>query len=68
MNPLDHLSEPIIVGCYIAYPARRGSRMWLQTMRVTGIEQTEDGYLLLGYTPDGRRTRTKNLQNVVVVQ
>ncbi len=65
--PVDHLFRGINVGDRVAYPMRRGSRMWLTTMKVEKIEELGESFLLLGVDATGRRTRTKNLQNCVVI-
>ena len=65
--PLDYLFREIKVGDRVAYPMRRGSRMWLTTMKVENIEELGGSFLLLGVDATGRRTRTKNLENCEVI-
>ena len=67
MEPTDFLGVPIKPGNRVAYPMRRGSRMWLTTMRIEGIEEVSGKFILFGFGPSGRRTRTKNTQNCVVI-
>lgn len=67
MTPTDFLGRPIKSGDRIAYPMRRGSRMWLSTMWVEGFEESNGKFILFGFNPSGRRTRTKNLQNCVLL-
>jgi hypothetical protein len=67
MTVFDFFGKQIKIGDTCVYPMRRRSRMWLQIIRVDGIEETEDGFLLTGYDGNGRRTRTKNLSSCVIV-
>jgi hypothetical protein len=64
----DFVGKPITVGCRCAYPMRRGSKMWLTTIRVDCIEQIGDTFVLTGYDNAGRRRRTRNIQNCIVVE
>jgi hypothetical protein len=65
---LDFVGKQITPGCRIAYPMRRGSKMWLSSMTVTGIVEEPGGTVtIVGYASDGRRTHTKNVQTCVVL-
>jgi hypothetical protein len=69
MTPVcDFVGKPITVGCRCVYPLRRGSKMWLTTIRVDSIEQIDGTVVLTGYDSAGRRTRTRNIQNCIVVE
>jgi len=59
----DYVGNPITVGCNIVYPVRRGSAMWLNTIKVTQVTPTR----VTGYNADHRLTHVQNLKNVVVV-
>lgn len=64
MNPVvDCVGREIKVGCSLVYPVRRGSWMGLRRMRV----QEVSGGMISGYAPDGRRTRVKNVETLVVI-
>jgi hypothetical protein len=65
---LDFVGKQIAVGCRLAYPMRRGAQMWLSTMKVDQIEELPGGEIVIkGHTGEGRKTRTKNVQNCVVL-
>lgn len=64
---IDFRGKTIEPGMTVAYPVRRGSQMWLKTLRVQGIEATSDGVKLSGFSEVGRRVTITNLQNCVVV-
>ena len=68
MTPVDFLGKPITVGCHCAYPVRRGSRMWLTTMCVEGIEQVGDIVRLRGYNATGYSVSILNIRNCIVVE
>lgn len=62
--PLDFLGHPILVGCNLVYPVRRGSRMWMNKLTVTKVE-TDAVY---GYCPDTNRpVKLTNLNNTTIV-
>jgi hypothetical protein len=63
----DFFGHSIKIGDVCVYPMRRGSKMWMQIIRVDGIELTDNGYVLTGYDGNGRRTRTRNTENCVIV-
>ena len=65
----DFLGREIEVGHTIVYPARRGSRMWMQKASVTGVVQHDRTQppLLVCLNPTGRRVTIQNLNNCVVV-
>lgn len=68
MSVHDFLGNPIEPGCRCVYPVRRGSRMWLTTIRVQQIERGPNDAVLVGYNDVGRRVRVSNLSNCVVVE
>ena len=61
---LDIVGKPIIPGCTVAYPVRKGSKMWMSVVSVTRILD-EGG--LIGLNKAGRHTRIKSVRNCVVV-
>jgi len=62
-KPTDFLGREIKAGDLVVYPVRRGSRMWLNKLTVTqALDDT-----LMGFSPEGRRIKITNLDNVVVV-
>jgi hypothetical protein len=64
MNPaLDFMGREITAGNVIAYPVRRGSKMWLNKLNVQHVEDDK----IVGYNNLGRRITITNLRNVVVV-
>lgn len=68
--PKDYLNKDINVGDLIVYPVRHGSEMWLNTMKVTGIEPRADKEVLVGFNPNiasQRRLTVKNTHTCVVV-
>ncbi len=68
MNEIrDFCGNLIVVGCKCVYPMRRGSKMWMTTIKVDGIQGLGAATVLTGYDNTGRRTRTKNIQNCVVI-
>ncbi len=60
----DFMGREIRPGNTVIYPARRGSSMWLNELRV---QQAEAGKVS-GFNKDGRRVTVTNLKNVVVVE
>lgn len=70
-QPKDYMGRVIECGHVLVYPVRRGSQMWMNKCRVTGIEARPSGCVVIGYDPDGvarRRLQIKNLTNCVVVE
>jgi hypothetical protein len=67
MNAVDFLGRSITVGSLVAYPVRRGSKMWLNKLRVQQVVPDQSPWIS-GYSDGGRRVQVKNLENVVVVQ
>lgn len=69
MTPVcDFVGKPITVGCLCAYPLRRGSKMWLTTLRIENIDQIGDAIVLTGCDGNGRHTRTRNIRNCIVIE
>lgn len=68
MSPVDFLGRPITVGCHCAYPVRRGSRMWLTTMCVEGIEHDGGAVRLRGHNASGHSVSILNIKNCIVVE
>lgn len=66
-EPVDFVGKPITVGCDVVYPVRRGKDMWLNRMKVQMIDQNDEGFGLIGYSPAGRKVRVKNTHNCVVI-
>jgi hypothetical protein len=60
----DFIGRAIAAGNTIVYPVRRGSKMWLNKLAVT---QVDDDHIT-GFNSDGRRITVKNLKNCVVVE
>jgi hypothetical protein len=63
MNPTDFLGREIRPGDLIVYPTRRGSRMWMNELRVQQVTPEYVG----GHNDLGRPVKITNLKNVVVV-
>jgi hypothetical protein len=64
MNPaVDFMGREIVAGNIIAYPVRRGSKMWLNKLNVQHVEDDK----VVGYNNLGRRITITNLKNVLVV-
>ena len=69
MTPIyDFVGREITPGCRVCYPMRRGSRMWLQTLRVRAIEFRDSVPILVGSNEMEQDTETKNIQNCIVVE
>lgn len=66
-NAVDFLGRTIRVGALVAYPVRRGSRMWLSKLRVQQIVPDQEPWIS-GFSDIGRRVQVKNLANVLVVE
>ena len=66
----DLARNPITPGCTCAFPLRRGSKMWLTIIKVDGIhiDPESDTITLTGLNAAGKRTRTKNTNNCVVLR
>lgn len=68
---IDYTGRRVRVGMTVVYPARRGSKMWLESIRITAIEERSTGPILVGYKPDRpdkRRTTVRNLTNLVIIE
>lgn len=65
--PTDYTGTAIEPGDRIAYPVRRGSRMWLNEITVERIDTAGAVPVIVGYSPDGRRTRLKNAELSIVL-
>lgn len=63
-NPTDFLGRVIAVGDTLVYPVRRGSRMWLNRIIVTKVENDQ----IHGSGSTGRMVKLTNLHNTVVVR
>ena len=66
----DFLENLIVVGCTIAYPVRRGKKMWMKKAKVTQIVQHDRTQppLLVCLNPKGRKITIQNLDNCIVVE
>lgn len=63
---VDLFGREITAGCNVVYPARRGSSMWLRTLRVQQVIGGVHPHLT-GYNPEGRRITVHNLSNIAVM-
>jgi len=63
-KPTDFLGRVILAGDILVYPVRKGSKMWLNRIKVTKSEID----MVWGETSDGRDVRLTNLKNTVVVR
>lgn len=67
----DFDGREIKVGAMVAYAVRRGSSMWLNKRKVTGIEKrSPGGFQLTVFDPEAaaqRRTVVRNLSTLVVM-
>lgn len=59
----DFVGIPIVAGCTVVYPVRRGSKMWLQKLSVQSVDLGK----VHGFNSEGRRVTIHNIANVVVV-
>jgi len=69
-NVLDFTGNPIEAGDVIAYPVRRGSDMWLRTLRVSHIEtirSTVPIYHICGSNDTGRTVKLENADRCIVI-
>ena len=64
----DFVDREIKAGNTIAYPVRRGSKMWLNKLTVQQVCEGPKGPQVSGVNSKGRRVAVTNLGNVVVVQ
>ena len=64
----DFVNREIKAGDTIAYPVRRGSKMWLNRLTVQQIVAGPKGLQVGGVNSKGRRVTVTNLTNVVVAQ
>lgn len=70
LEPLDFRGKEITVGATICYPVRGGKDMWLNELKVTQVNKTPAGCVLVGYDEKDtfkRNVRIKNLHTCVVV-
>jgi len=68
----DFLDRPIVAGCTIVYPVRRGSRMWLKKLLVTQVSSWENAegktvWQLAGTDNFGHRIKIRNLENCIMI-
>ncbi|MHC4297950.1 MAG: hypothetical protein ACYS7Y_11655 [Planctomycetota bacterium] len=63
----DFIGREIKIGRTICYPVRRGSRMWLKKLVVTGVQDSAKGPCVSGTNETGRRITIHKLSNCVVV-
>jgi hypothetical protein len=63
----DYLGRVIQAGDTICYPVRRGSRLWLNKLKVLAVHGTPRGPCVSGTNDVGRRINIYNLSNCVVV-
>lgn len=63
----DHVGKPITIGCFVAYPHRQRSKLWIEVMEVVNIRYYRNNVLVTGKTINGRRKWTKNINNCVVI-
>jgi hypothetical protein len=63
-EPTDFLGRTIAVDDTLVYPVRRGSKMWLNRIRVIKVECDR----VHGSSPQGRMVQLSNLKNTVVVR
>ena len=66
-NAVDFMGRTITVGSLVAYPVRRGSKMWLNKLRVQQVVPDLTPWIS-GFSDGGRRVQVRNLENVVVVE
>jgi len=64
---LDFMGREIKVGDTVIYPVRRGSRMWMQKIKVTQIVPGKEPQLG-GFNGEGRKITLRTLANVTVVE
>ena len=62
--PRDFLNREIKAGCTVVYPSRQGAGMWLNTLKITLVEEDQ----LIGFNQYGRTIHIKNIKNCVVVE
>lgn len=66
----DFGGRPIEPGDVVAYPVRRGSEMWLRSLRVSHIEvirSTPPVYRIAGSNDSGRPVRLENPDRCVIL-
>ena len=67
---LDFGGRPIESGDTIAYPVRRGSEMWLRSLKVSHIEvirSTPPVYHIAGSNDKGRMVKLENPDRCVIL-
>lgn len=67
MSATDYLGKPVKAGDRIVYPVRRGSKLWLNKMDVTKVDESGSQPVLHGKSNTGRPVEIKNITNVIVV-
>jgi hypothetical protein len=68
---VDFGGRPIEPGDLIAYPVRRGSSMWLRSMRVSHIEvirSTPPVYHIAGSNDEGRLVKLDHADRCVIMK
>jgi hypothetical protein len=63
----DFIGREIKVGDTVIYPVRRGSKMWMQKIKVTQLVPGTTP-TLGGFNGEGRKITLHNLENVTVVE
>jgi hypothetical protein len=63
----DFVGREIKAGCEVAYPVRRGSRMWLNKLKVQQVLDDGVKITVSGFNNEGRRVSIFNLDNVIVL-
>lgn len=61
-TPKDFMGCEIKPGDDLVYPVRRGSKMWLNCIRVTKAEENK----VYGLNSNGRTVQLTNLKNTIV--
>lgn len=63
----DSISRPITLNQTLAYPVRQGSRMWMETGVVIGVNMDTEGLYARLQKPNGRVVKFRNFQRSVIV-
>lgn len=61
---LDKFGRPIEIGDIVSYPLRAGAKMWMTNAKVLSFKE---GRLQVINRDNGKKTFTKNIQNVIRV-
>lgn len=64
----DFLGKEIVAGCWIVYPVRKGSKLWMSKARVQKVEKVDDQATLYAVRGDGRQVEITKISNCVVVE